>query len=74
VAEFRPRVDLTAREVEVLHFAGKGLRNKAIARVIGRTEDTINAHLRHVTAKLGTADRTEAVTVALQRGVLHLTE
>lgn len=74
LAEFTPRVDLTEREVEVLRFAGKGLRNKDIARVIGRTEETIKAHLKHVMAKLGTSDRTEAVTVALQRGIIHLFE
>ncbi len=74
LAEFMPRVDLTSREVEVLRFAGKGLRNKEIARVIGRTEETIKVHLKHVMAKLGASDRTEAVTVALERGILHLNE
>lgn len=72
LAEFTPRVDLTAREVEVLMLAGKGLKNKEIARVIGRTEETVKVHLKHIMSKLGTADRTEAVTVALQRGIIHL--
>lgn len=72
LAEFTPRADLTAREVEVLRFAAKGLRNKEIARVIGRTEETVKMHLKHVLAKLGVADRTEAVTLALQRGIIHL--
>jgi len=72
LAEFTPRVDLSDREVEVLRFAGQGLRNKDIARVIGRTEETIKAHLKHIMAKLGASDRTEAVTVALQRGIIHL--
>ena len=72
IAEFTPRVDLSAREVEVLQFAGKGLRNKDIARVIGRTEHTIKAHLKHIMTKLGTTDRTETVTVAMQRGIIHL--
>jgi two-component system, NarL family, response regulator len=74
LAEFTPRVDLTTREVEVLRFAAMGLRNKDIARLIGRTEDTIKAHLKHLMAKLGTSDRTEAVFVALQRGIIHLFE
>jgi DNA-binding NarL/FixJ family response regulator len=39
----------------------KGLRNKEIARVIGRTEGTVKVHLKHVMAKLGVDDRTEAV-------------
>lgn len=72
LAEFTPRVDLTPREVEVLSLAGKGLRNKEIARVIGRTEETVKVHLKHVMSKLGASDRTEAVTIALQRGIIHL--
>jgi two-component system, NarL family, response regulator len=72
LAEFTPRVDLTAREVEVLRLAAKGLRNRAIAEAIGRTEETVKVHLKHVMAKLGVDDRTEAVTLALQRGIIHL--
>ena len=72
LAEFTPRLDLSDREVEVLRLAGQGLRNREIARVIGRTEDTVKAHFKHIMAKLGTSDRTEAVTVALQRGIIHL--
>jgi DNA-binding NarL/FixJ family response regulator len=72
LAEFTPRIDLTAREVEVLRLAAKGLRNKEIARVIGRTEGTVKAHLKSVHEKLGASDRTEAVTIALQRGIIHL--
>ena len=72
LAEFVPRIDLTAREQEVLGLAAKGLRNRDIARVIGRTEETVKVHLKHVMAKLGVEDRTEAVTLALQRGIIHL--
>lgn len=72
LAEFTPRVDLTAREVEVLHLTAKGLRNKQIARVIGRTEGTVKVHLKNLMAKLGVDDRTEAVTLGLQRGIIHL--
>ena len=72
LAEFTPRLDLTAREVEVLRFAAKGLRNKDIARVIGRTEATVKVHLKNIMAKLGVEDRTEAVTLAFQRGIIHL--
>ncbi|WP_284351402.1 response regulator [Roseisolibacter agri] len=72
LAEFVPRVDLTAREIEVLRLAAKGLRNRAIAQRIGRTEATVKVHLRNVMAKLGVDDRTEAVMIALQRGVIHL--
>lgn len=72
LAEFTPRVDLTAREVEILRFTAKGLRNKEIARVIRRADDTVKVHLRHIMAKLGVGDRTEAVTVAIQRGIIHV--
>lgn len=72
LAEFTPRVDLTSREVEVLRLAAKGLRNRDIARAIGRTEATVKVHLKHVMAKLDVEDRTEAVTQALQRGIIHL--
>jgi DNA-binding NarL/FixJ family response regulator len=72
LAEFTPRADLTAREVEVLQFVAKGLRNKQIARAIGRTEGTVKVHLKHLMEKLGVDDRTEAVTLGLQRGIIHL--
>jgi DNA-binding NarL/FixJ family response regulator len=72
LADFTPRVDLTAREVEVLRLVAKGLQNSEVARLIGRTTGTVKVHLQHVFQKLGTEDRTEAVTVALQRGYLHL--
>ena len=72
LAEFTPRLDLTPREVEVLRLTAKGLGNRDIARVIGRTEETVKVHLKHVMAKLGVTARTEAVTLAIQRGIIHL--
>lgn len=72
LAEFTPRVDLTERQLEVLRLTAKGLRNRDIARVIGRTEETVKVHLKHIMAKLGVEDRTEAVTLAMQRGIIHI--
>jgi len=72
LAEFTPRVDLTAREVEVLRLVAKGLSNREIGRVLGRTEGTVKVHLKNMHEKLGVEDRTEAVTLALQRGIIHL--
>lgn len=72
LAEYTPRVELTEREREVLGYVARGYSNKDIARAIGRAEETVKIHLKSIFAKLGTADRTEAVTVALQRGILHL--
>jgi DNA-binding NarL/FixJ family response regulator len=72
LAEYTPRVELTQREREVLEYVARGYSNKDIARAIGRTDETVKIHLKSVFAKLGAADRTEAVTLALQRGIIHL--
>jgi len=72
LAEYAPRVDLTEREIEVLTHLMDGLSNKEIAGAIGRTEATVKAHLLNIFEKLGASDRTEAVTIALRRGIVHL--
>jgi DNA-binding NarL/FixJ family response regulator len=72
LAEFTPRTDLTDREVEVLQLVSRGLSNRDVAGVIGRTDETVKVHLKNIFAKLGVADRTEAVTLAYSRGILHL--
>jgi two-component system, NarL family, response regulator len=74
LAEFESEAALTAREVEVLQLAAKGLTNRDIARVMSRSENTVKMHLKNLMAKLGVADRTEAVTLALGRGIIHLGE
>ncbi|MGH7471686.1 MAG: response regulator [Longimicrobiales bacterium] len=72
LAEYTPRTDLTGREIEVLRLAARGFRNRDIAHVLLRSEETVKVHLKHVMAKLGARDRTEAVTIALRRGIIHL--
>jgi DNA-binding NarL/FixJ family response regulator len=72
LAEFPERSDLTERELEVLQFVARGLSNKEVASAIGRTDETVKIHLKNMFAKLGVADRTEAVTVAITRGLIHL--
>ena len=72
LAEFPERSDLTEREVEILQLVAKGLSNKETAHAIGRTDETVKIHLKNIFTKLGVADRTEAVTVALARGLIHL--
>ena len=72
LAEFTPRSDLTEREIEVLGLVARGLSNKEVAHTIGRTDETVKIHLKNIFAKLGVADRTEAVTQALTRGLIHL--
>jgi DNA-binding NarL/FixJ family response regulator len=72
LAEFPERSDLTEREIEVLRLVGRGLSNKEVAKAIGRMDETVKIHLKNIFAKLGVADRTEAVTVGLARGLIHL--
>lgn len=63
--------ELTPRELEVLHQLAKGLANKEIADVLKISEHTVKDHLKSILGKLHVADRTEAVTAALQRGIIH---
>ena len=64
--------ELTPREVQVLQQLARGLANKEIADVLRITEYTVKDHLKSILAKLRVTDRTEAVTAALQRGIIHL--
>lgn len=48
------------------------MSNKHIANTIGRTEATAKVHVLHILQKLDADDRTEAVNVALKRGIIHL--
>lgn len=61
---------LTAREQEVLAGVARGLSNAAIGRELFITEATVKTHLLRAFAKLGVDDRTRAVTVAIERGIL----
>jgi DNA-binding NarL/FixJ family response regulator len=72
LAEFTPRVELTPRELQVLRLMAKGFSNPDLASTLGRTESTMKVHVSNILEKLGATDRTEAVTVAMQRGILHL--
>ncbi|WP_438479009.1 response regulator [Oleiharenicola lentus] len=63
---------LTTREVEVLGELALGLANKEIAEKLKISEYTAKDHLKSILAKLRVADRTQAVTAALQRGLIHL--
>ncbi|MFB9905376.1 response regulator [Allokutzneria oryzae] len=63
---------LTDREVEVLGLVARGLTNRAIGRELAISEATVKTHLVHAFTKLDVDDRTAAVTVALERGLLRL--
>jgi len=64
--------ELTPRELQVLQQMAKGLANKEIGDVLKITQHTVKDHLKNILAKLRVADRTEAVTAALQRGIIQL--
>jgi len=63
---------LTSRELQVLNEVAKGLANKQIADLLGISEHTVKGHLKIILAKLRVADRTEAMRVAIQRGIIHV--
>ena len=66
------RPDLTAREKEVLHLIVAGNSNQEIGNALFITEATVKAHVNRILDKLDVSDRTQAVTVALRRGLVHL--
>src|SRR5947208_11920885 len=72
LAEGFPRHGLSPREVEVLQHVAAGLRNKEIAYELNVSENTVNAHVKHILEKLHVSDRTHAVTTALKRGIIRL--
>jgi DNA-binding NarL/FixJ family response regulator len=63
---------LSEREIEVLRQVANGVRNRDIGTRLFITEATVKAHIKHIMEKLGASDRTEAVTIAVRRGVIHL--
>lgn len=67
-----PHEELTAREVQVLKEIAKGKANKEIAAALAISEYTVKDHLKAILAKLHVAVRTEAVTAAVQRGIIEL--
>lgn len=72
LSEFFPEVALTPREAEVLLWVARGLGNKEIGTQLGTAAGTVKAHIQNILNKLGAKDRTHAVTIALQRGIIHL--
>jgi len=63
---------LTAREQQVLELLAEGLPNKTIAARLGISDQTVKFHVASISAKLGATNRTEAVRLALRRGLLTL--
>ena len=63
---------LTPRELDVLRLLARGLQNKEIAIELGITGRTTKFHVGSLLRKLGAGNRTEAVAIAAQRGLIHL--
>lgn len=65
---------LSNREREIVRHLALGEANKEIAASVGISEQTVKSHVKNILGKLQVRDRTEAVTVALRRGIIHLPE
>jgi ATP/maltotriose-dependent transcriptional regulator MalT len=63
---------LTTRELQVLSLLAEGLPNKAIASRLGISDQTVKFHVAAILGKLGVANRTEAVRVAVRRGLIAM--
>jgi DNA-binding NarL/FixJ family response regulator len=63
---------LTPREQEVLQLMAQGLQNKEIAAQLVISERTVKFHVSAILSKLGAGNRTEAVTMAVQQGLISL--
>jgi len=72
LAERMTHSELTLRELDVLKLIATGKSNKEIGSALQIAEVTVKLHVGHILTKLKVNDRTQAVTVALQRGILHL--
>jgi two-component system NarL family response regulator len=64
--------ELSDRELEVLQLITTGKSTQAISKALHITERTVNFHINHILSKLGVEDRTQAVIVALRRGIVSL--
>ena len=66
------RESLSEREIEVLQLIARGSANKQIAGELLISESTVKTHIANIFRKLNVSHRTEAVTQALQRGIIKL--
>lgn len=72
LAEHMSDETLTEREIEVLREVAGGNKNKDIANKLFISEETVKVHVKHIMEKLGAADRTQAVTIGVRRGIIQL--
>jgi DNA-binding NarL/FixJ family response regulator len=72
LAEHMSDESLTEREIDVLARVAHGNRNRDIAEQLFISEETVKAHMKHIMEKLSANDRTQAVAIALRRGIIQL--
>jgi len=63
---------LTPREIDVMKLVAAGRRDKEIAVALAISNQTARVHIKNIYAKLGVGDRTEAMSVAIRRGIIHI--
>lgn len=72
LAEHMSDDNLSAREIEVLQKVAGGNRNRDIAELLFISEETVKVHVKHIMDKLGARDRTQAIAIAVKRGIIQL--
>ena len=72
LTDYFPQAALTPREIEVLNLVAQGLANKEIASKLGTADGTVKIHVQNILSKLHASDRTHAVTIAVQRGIIRI--
>ncbi len=72
LAERVPGAELTGRELDVLRLLAMGRSNRELGEQLGIAENTVRIHVSRILDKLGVEDRTQAVLLAIQRGLVHV--
>jgi DNA-binding NarL/FixJ family response regulator len=72
LAEHLSGESLTEREIDVLRHLAGGNRNKDIADRLFISEETVKVHVKHIMEKLGASDRTQAMAIAVRRGIIQI--
>jgi len=72
LAEHLSDEPLSERELTVLARVAEGRRNREIGELLGISEETVKGHVKHIVEKLGAHDRTQAVAIAVRRGIIRL--
>ena len=72
LAEHLGEESLTEREIDVISRVAGGNRNRDIAEQLVISEETVKVHMKHIMEKLGATDRTQAVAIAIRRGIIQL--